>query len=134
MTTDRTDPLTLFWFRRDLRLDDNAGLFHALKESGNVQPIFIFDRSILDKLDNPSDTRVSFIFKAIDELRTRLQVLGCMLQVYYGYPAEIFRMLVQEFSIKAVYCNHDYEPYARERDRQVNDFLKSQGIPALLVR
>lgn len=114
---------TLFWFRRDLRLDDNAGLYHALKEQGNVVPIFIFDTDILDRLDDPSDARVTFIHDSLVRLHGELQALGSTLLVFHGKPVEVFEGLQP----KAVYTNHDYEPYGKERDAKVRDILDAKG-------
>lgn len=120
--------VNIFWFRRDLRLDDNAGLYHALKEGIPVLPIFIFDRNILDDLSTKSDSRVHFIHNAVYSLQEHLQKLGSAMEVRYGFPVEIFSDLVNEYSVNAVFTNHDYEPYARERDKQVEQLLNSRGI------
>src|SRR5579859_713740 len=82
--------LTIFWFRRDLRLEDNAGLYYALKENPRVLPLFIFDRSILDRLENKEDGRVQFIHGALNEMQEALIRRGSTLEVYYGFPGEIF--------------------------------------------
>lgn len=120
--------LTLFWFRRDLRLEDNAGLFHALKEHSAVLPLFIFDSDILSKLDDTADARVTFIHDTVSDLKKQLQQKKSDLLVRHGKPLEVFKDLVKEFQIEAVYTNHDYEPYARERDDKVAKLLKSHGI------
>ena len=114
---------TIFWFRRDLRLEDNTGLFHALKESGDVQPIFIFDRNILDELP-PDDKRVSFIHGALTELDHQLSLQNSRLLTFYSDPLEVFK----ELNPKAVYTNHDYEPYATERDEKIRLELEGRGI------
>lgn len=121
-------PLVLFWFRRDLRLYDNAGLYHALKENEHVLPIFIFDTDILSKLDNPADARVCFIHKAVSDLKEQLQQQGSDMAVRHGKPLEVFKELLKKWPIKAIYTNHDYEPYARKRDDQVAQWAKSEGI------
>jgi deoxyribodipyrimidine photo-lyase len=124
-TTSVIDPTTtLFWFRRDLRLRDNAGLYHALKYGGNVLPIFIFDTEILDKLDDPADARVHFIHQSVEQLKKELESLGSSLLVLHGNPVNIFKQI----SARAVYTNHDYEPYARRRDEAVKQILKSKDI------
>ena len=105
---------TIFWFRRDLRLEDNTGLFHALKESGDVQPIFIFDRNILDELP-ADDKRVSFIHGALKKLDHQLSLHKSRLLTFYEDPLQVFKKL----NPKAVYTNHDYEPYATERDEKI---------------
>ena len=114
---------TVFWFRRDLRLSDNTGLFHALKENENVLPIFIFDRVILDKLEDNSDRRVNFIYKSLVKLKGELETLGSSLLVVHDDPVKFFRSITP----CSVYTNNDYEPYARERDSKVSkSFAKRQ--------
>lgn len=120
--------ISIFWFRRDLRLQDNAGLYRALKEGGNVLPLFIFDQNILDKLEHRSDARVSFIHETITALREELRTLGSDLLVYYGEPEKIWTQLISDFEIRAVYTNHDYESYAIERDDTVRTLLEAAGI------
>lgn len=127
-STSSDKKLTLFWFRRDLRLEDNAGLFRALNEEENVQPIFIFDREILDKLEDKDDRRVSFIYAQIERLMRELEEKGGTLWVYYGKPKEIFESLLKKHDIHALYANKDYEPYARERDKAVYDLMNDHGI------
>lgn len=111
---------TLFWFRRDLRLDDNAGLYRALKENNNVLPIFIFDTEILNKLEDKVDKRVAFIYQSLCHLKLELEKLGSSLLVLHGNPVKIFG----DLSPRNVYTNHDYEPYARKRDEEVASLLK----------
>lgn len=120
--------IVFFWFRRDLRLDDNAGLYHALKSGMPVLPVFIFDTDILSKLTNPADKRVLFIHKEIQSLKQQLEALGSTLLVFYGKPLEIWQKLIAQYSIKEVYCNRDYEPYARERDKSLYDWFLTQNI------
>ncbi len=122
------EKITLFWFRRDLRLEDNTALYHALIEQGNVLLVFIFDTGILDKLGNKEDKRVSFIKKHVDNIKNELEKHGSSLLVKYGRPVEIFDELTNTYPVAAVYTNHDYEPYARERDEAVGRLLKSKGI------
>lgn len=121
--------ITVFWFRRDLRLEDNAGLYHALKEGDNVLPLFIFDKVILDKLEDPADRRVGFIYQTIVGLDKQLQTMRTGLLVKYGDPIEIWKSLMEEYAIVKVYTNHDYEPYAIQRDARVHALLKERGIP-----
>lgn len=119
---------TLFWFRRDLRLHDNAGLYRALRNHSNVLPIFIFDRNILDKLEDKKDRRVEFIHQVITDLDTQLKALGSSLLVKYGTPETVFPELVSTYDIEAVYTNHDFESYAIGRDNMVHEYLQSEGI------
>ena len=121
-------PIVLFWFRRDLRLDDNAGLYEALKQNMNVLPIFLFDSEILNKLDNKQDARVHFIHHQLTVLQQQLSALGSSIMVKLGKPKEIFESLAQQYIIKAVYTNHDYEPYAIKRDHEIAELLRSKGI------
>lgn len=114
---------TLFWFRRDLRLFDNAALYYALKENSSVQPVFIFDTVILSELEDKSDKRVAFIHRTVMDLKQKLESMGSSLLLLHGNPLEIFNKLKP----KNVYTNHDYEPYARSRDEYVATLLKSNG-------
>ncbi|HXU26036.1 MAG TPA: deoxyribodipyrimidine photo-lyase, partial [Bacteroidia bacterium] len=118
----------IFWFRRDLRLEDNAGLFYALKENKQVLPVFIFDSNILDKLSDKSDKRVDFIHAAISNLNNQLQKLGSSLQVYTGSPNAVFKKICNEYNITSVYLNHDYEPDTIKRDDEIKTFLTSKKI------
>jgi len=120
--------VNVFWFRRDLRLTDNAGLYHALKNNNPVLPVFIFDRNILDKLDDKTDRRVEFIHAALQEIQTSLVQLDSSLEIFYTTPAEVFAELLNKYKVEKVFTNHDYEPYARERDAAVELFLKSRGV------
>lgn len=122
------EKLTLFWHRRDLRAHDNAGLNAALTANSNVQPIFIFDSSILNRLPN-EDKRVDFIHDALIKLDKAYQKLGTRLWVYYGNPLEIYQQLTQEYSVQSIYTNRDYESYAKVRDKGIFEFLESKGIP-----
>ncbi len=121
-------PISIFWFRRDLRLQDNAGLYHALKSGVPVLPIFIFDKQILDKLEDKSDKRVDFIHQTIQQLKQELTTLGSDLQVFYSTPAEVWPQLIKEYNITRVYTNHDYEPYAISRDEKVRELLTQHNI------
>lgn len=119
--------MTIFWFRRDLRLDDNIGLYHALNDSDNVLPIFIFDELILSQLPK-DDARVSFIHDLLSGMQKKLQSNGKSLAIFHGKPLEIFRKLINENKISTVYTNHDYEPYARRRDLELYQLFKENGI------
>ena len=121
-------PVNIFWFRRDLRLTDNAGLYHALKSGVPVLPVFIFDRNILDKLENKKDARVQFIYDLVAELQKKLQGHHSGLEVYYGKPEEVFKELIEKHEIARVFTNEDYEPYARDRDASIEKILKKKSI------
>ncbi len=120
--------IDLFWFRRDLRLEDNHGLYLALTAGRQVMPIFIFDRLILDRLEDRDDRRVSFIHQWLETLHHRLGQRGSTLQVFHGEPLTVMAQLVATHTIAAVHCNEDYEPYARQRDRQVAELLAARDI------
>jgi deoxyribodipyrimidine photo-lyase len=119
--------MVLFWHRRDLRIEDNAGLFKALKENDQVQPVFIFDSLILTELPR-NDQRVRFIHQEIQRLKKEYQEMGTDLEVYFGNPIELIPSIAQKFSCSAVYTNRDYEPYALERDKQIFASLEDLGI------
>jgi deoxyribodipyrimidine photo-lyase len=121
-------PITVFWFRRDLRLVDNHGLFHALQTKYPVLPIFIFDKNILDNLTK-SDRRVSFIQETLTALDENLRALGSSLFVIHDTPVSAFKTICSSFDVREVVTNHDYEPYALQRDKQVSDLLASGNIP-----
>lgn len=121
--------LSIFWFRRDLRVEDNAGLCQALASGFPVLPIFIFDTAILDALENKSDRRVDYIHQALSAINLALKNYHSKLTSFYGKPLEIFQQLSQEYDIQAVFCNRDYEPQAIERDTEIYNFFKSQLIP-----
>lgn len=119
--------MNLFWFRRDLRVDDNKGFFEALTSGQEILPVFIFDRTILGELPK-DDARVSFIHELVDKIDTELQKYGKTLAVFHGDPITIFEALVKENRIEAIYTNHDYEPYARKRDEAISVFLESKNV------
>jgi deoxyribodipyrimidine photo-lyase len=120
--------VTVFWFRRDLRLTDNHGLFHALKSKYPVLPVFIFDKNILDPLTDKVDKRVSFIYQTLFSLHEKLIKLGSSLFVVHDTALSALKIICSSFDVKEVITNHDYEPYAIERDRQVSDLLASKNI------
>jgi deoxyribodipyrimidine photo-lyase len=106
---------SIFWHRRDLRIDDNAGLYKALKNSNSIIPVFIFDTTILNKLES-NDQRILFIYEEIKCLKKQYQLVGSDLEVFYGNPIEIIPEISIKYGVKSVYTNRDYEPYALERD------------------
>jgi len=121
--------IAIFWFRRDLRLEDNAGLYHALKSGDPVLPLFIFDREILAHVGSKFDRRVEFIYDTLAGLQEQLKAMGSSLEVHYGFPLDIFRHLTTKYALAGVYTNTDYEPYATQRDEAVKKLLSGQGIP-----
>jgi deoxyribodipyrimidine photo-lyase len=120
--------VNIFWFRRDLRLHDNAGLYHALKGPDPVLCLFIFDREILDKLEDQDDARVTFIYETIEQLDKELQNHGSSLLVKYDTPENAWNEIFNEYEVKTVYTNHDYEPYAKTRDEAIEVKLKKHGM------
>lgn len=120
--------LCFFWFRRDLRLNDNAGLYHALRSGKPVVPLFIFDKDILDRLESKSDARVEFIHRTVSELDARLRQRGSSLLILHGNPLDLWKSLCEKFPVHAVYTNLDREPYAMKRDKQVAALLYEKKI------
>jgi deoxyribodipyrimidine photo-lyase len=119
--------MNVFWFRRDLRIDDNKGFLEALTSGKEVLPIFIFDKSILDQLEK-EDARVSFIHELLDKIDIELQKVGRNLAVFNGNPIGIFEKIIKENKIENIFTNHDYEPYARKRDETIAAFLATNNI------
>ena len=120
--------VTIFWFRRDLRLEDNVGLYHALKGDNAVLPIFIFDSEILENLPE-DDARVTFIHETLQNINSTLvEKQNSSIAMFHGKPIDIFKNLVNTYDIGSVYTNHDYEPYAKLRDEKVAAFLKDNQI------
>lgn len=120
--------VSIFWFRRDLRLDDNRGLYNALKGSHPVLPIFIFDTEILHSLPE-NDARVTFIYDSLQKLREKLKAgYQSSIAVYAGNPLDIFKTLINQYNIQCVYTNRDYEPYAHKRECEIAKELKLSNI------
>lgn len=124
---DNPKQMNIFWFRRDLRLEDNVGLFHALKSDEEVLPMFIFDKNILSQLPK-DDARVTFIFEQLEKIQKQLNKTGKSLAIFYGNPFEVFQKLISGNTIITVFTNHDYEPYARKRDLELNQLFKENNI------
>ena len=120
--------ICLFWFRRDLRLDDNTALIRACSSGIPVLPVFIFDTNILDKLDKPADLRVQFIHHTLEKLNLALRPLGSAIHFSYSTPIDTFSALLEKYEVKAVFTNHDHDPYAIQRDQEVKVFLQARGI------
>lgn len=121
-------PVSIFWFRRDLRVEDNHGFYQALKGPDPVVPVFIFDTNILEELTDKKDRRVEFIWESLQRMQLQLEKQGATLDVRIGDPLTVFKQLLNDYSIKAVYANHDYEPYAVKRDQSVQQLLQAKGI------
>ncbi|MBX2967578.1 MAG: deoxyribodipyrimidine photo-lyase [Cyclobacteriaceae bacterium] len=125
---DVKNKVVIFWFRRDLRLEDNTGLYHALNTNFSVLPVFIFDTGTLEKLENKQDRRVHYIHQALNTINIELKKYGTKLNTYFGNPVEVYKILSEEYDIQAIYCNRDYEPQAIERDTAIYKFFKDKKI------
>lgn len=121
-------PVSVFWFRRDLRLDDNAGLYHALKSGLAVVPLFIFDKNILEQLNDRNDKRVIFIHRELERLNNELKAYGSALVVKYDTPLDAWNKILNDYTVEKVFTNHDYEPYAIQRDKEVHELLNARSI------
>ena len=121
--------ISIFWFRRDLRLEDNVGLCQALASGFAVFPIFIFDETILEQLEDKKDRRVDYIHQALSAINLELKKYGSKLTSFYGKSLDIFQQLSDEYDIQSVFCNRDYEPKAIRRDTEIYTFFKNQNIP-----
>ena len=122
-------PVALFWLRRDLRLTDNAGLYHALRGGLPVLPVFLFDTTILDDLTDRRDARVEFIYRTLEALKRQLEEQGSTLLIRHGRPETVWAELLNSLHVGAVYANTDYEPYAIARDARVRALLQERNIP-----
>jgi len=125
MTSNK--PISVFWFRRDLRLQDNTALYHALKLGEPVLPIFIFDTDITNQL-NEDDARVNFIYDTLIDIDKELKSYGSSLLILKGNVDEVWHTLIKDHKVANVFFNRDYEPYARERDRRIGRMMETHGI------
>ncbi len=123
-----SNKVSVFWFRRDLRLEDNVGLYQALSSNDPVLPIFIFDKTILETLEDKTDRRVDYIHQALSEINLKLKAYHSKLTTFYGEPLEVFKKLCQYYDVQSVFCNRDYEPQAIQRDTQIYQYFKDQNI------
>jgi deoxyribodipyrimidine photo-lyase len=128
MEQNSSAEINIYWFRRDLRIKDNSGLYFALNAGLPLLSVFIFDSGILDTLDDRSDPRVMFLYDELVKLHETFRKLGSGLLVKKGNPVDIFRYLTANYRISTVFCNHDYEPYAKKRDYLVGQMLEEKGI------
>ncbi len=127
MIENHSDAINIFWFRRDLRLDDNIALYHALNNGRKVLPVFIYDTNILSDLPK-DDARVNFIAEKLKEIKSHLKKYNTSLAVFHGEPTEVFSNLVTSCRIDSVFFNRDYEPYAVKRDAAIGKLLSLHGI------
>lgn len=125
--------ISVFWFRRDLRLEDNVGLYNALLSGKPVMPVFIFDDQILSELPK-DDPRVSFIYDCLEKINLELKAKGSSLNIYKGSPEEVWKNILSSYDIECIYANRDYEPYARKRDFAVDQLVKSQKVDFKLFK
>lgn len=128
------EKIIIFWFRRDLRLNDNHALFRALTAGLPVLPVFIFDKAILERLNSESDARVNFIYNEVQKIKSNLESAGSSMKVFYSSPEKAFRSMLKEYPIASVYANKDYEPYSRLRDENVSKLLAGNGVPVYLYK
>ena len=135
MTATKEKPVVnIFWMRRDLRLDDNTALFHALKTRENVLPVYIGNPDILARKNAGFDYRINFVYDTLRQIKTELEKFGSSLYVAHGRPIDIFKGLVEKYHICSVYCNRDYEPYTIRRDADIERFLKTWHIEFLTYK
>lgn len=122
------EKMNIFWFRRDFRLDDNVGLFYALKSENPVLPIFIYDTDIIDKLPE-DDARLTFIYETLQKLNSKLNKdFDTSIAFFHGRPIDIFKQIVEKYDVESVFTNKDYEPYAINRDKEIKTFLNKKNI------
>ena len=127
--SDKKNKVSIFWFRRDLRLEDNIGLHNALKSDFPVIPIFIFDSEILENLEDKKDRRVDYIHQSLEAVNSELKKHKSTLLTYYGNPFDIFKDLSKKIDIQEIFCNRDYEPQAIKRDKKIYEYFKDVNIP-----
>ena len=123
------EQIAIFWFRRDLRFEDNVSLYHALKGDLPVLPLFIFDTTILDELEEKHDARVMFLHDTLTAMHDRLADKGSSLLVKHGPPEAMWKEVLSDYEVRAVYTNRDYEPYAKKRDEAIKQLLTKHNIP-----
>jgi len=129
----KTDKVSIIWFRRDLRLEDNKALFFAQQSGFPVLPIFIFDNNIILELD-ANDGRISFIYNNLKAIHSTLADYNSALYCLKGKPIEVWKQLINEFEIASVFANKDYEPYAIQRDKEIGELLSQNNIPLNLYK
>ena len=116
-----------FWFRRDLRIEDNCALHHAINSGAEIIPVFIFDSNIIDELPK-NDSRITFIYQQLTKLNTIFQDMGGGMTVHIGDPVKIWSDLIDKYDLDGLFYNRDYEPSARERDKQVYELFNNKKL------
>ena len=119
--------IAIFWFRRDLRLEDNTALHAELKSGNQVLPIFIFDQDILSDLPE-QDARLGFIHDLLIDINSSLHSYESGVQCLFGSPIIVWKSLIESYDISSVFINKDYEPYAQKRDQEITALLSENGI------
>jgi len=125
--------VSIFWFRRDLRLEDNNALYSAITQNKNILPIFIFDESILDELEK-DDPRINFIYNTLSKINQQLQKHHSSIKILKGKTEAIWKSLVEKYAIDTVFINKDYEPYAIKRDQKIAQLLSKNAIKLLTFK
>lgn len=123
----RKRKLIIFWFRRDLRIEDNKALSDALQRNIPVLPLFIFDSNIIDELET-DDPRITFIYEQLERLSNVFKSFSSSIYVHRGVPEMVWTALLNEFDIEAVYANEDYEPYGIQRDAKIKELLEEKHV------
>lgn len=119
--------LSIFWFRRDLRLDDNTALINSLKSGFPVLPVFIFDTEIITELER-TDARITFIYNSLQAINNELKKYNSAVKIFVGSPLDVWKTIIEQYEIEAVFVNRDYEPYSMSRDANLKTFLQAKGI------
>jgi deoxyribodipyrimidine photo-lyase len=119
--------ISIFWFRRDLRLEDNIGLYQALKADCPILPVFIFDEAIINELPK-NDARINFIYQNLNHINKGLEEKNTSLLVLKGTMSTVWSQLIKDYDIHTVYTNRDYEPYAKTRDKEIEELLFKENI------
>ncbi|MEO7317211.1 MAG: deoxyribodipyrimidine photo-lyase [Ginsengibacter sp.] len=122
------EKVAVCWFRRDLRINDNAAFYYALKSGLPVIPVFIFDSEILDKLSDKKDKRVNFIHDNLTFMNDAFLKNGSSFFVIHDKPLQAFKQIEKKFTVEEVFTNQDYEPAAIRRDKEISDYFFSKNI------
>ncbi|MGY3054992.1 deoxyribodipyrimidine photo-lyase [Pedobacter sp. UYEF25] len=125
--TEEKKTVNICWLRRDLRLHDNAALYKSLTAQKPTLVVFIFDKNILEKLKK-QDARITFIYQTLSAIKAELQKNHSDLLVKYGTPEEVWPEILKDYQVASVFTNSDYEPYAKERDDGLAEYLSSEGV------